>query len=107
MTHTIPEICQTIEERIRTIHISCFRGIMEPLFLISDAYTRWMDRYGFSAAFDVLCEKYLEAWTRCYDKVKLDQELDPFTGEPSAASEWYSSGMLFYLYAAKRCGKIG
>lgn len=75
--------------------------------LIALRCTRWMDRYGFSTDFDVLCEKYLEAWTRCYDKVKLGQELDPFTGEPSAASEWYSSGMLFYLYAAKRCGKIG
>lgn len=38
MTHTIPEICQTIEERIRTIHIRCFRGRTEPLFLISDTY---------------------------------------------------------------------
>ncbi len=74
--------------------------------LIALRCTRWMDKYGFSADFDVLCEKWLNAWTRCYDTVKLGQELDPFTGEPSAASEWYSSGMLFYLYAAKRCGKI-
>ncbi len=51
---------------------------------------------------DALCEKWLEAWTRCYDSFKLGQELDPFTGEPSACSEWYSSCMLFYIYAARR-----
>lgn len=72
--------------------------------LIALRCTRWMDRYGFGADFDILCQKWLEAWTRCYDTVKLGQELDPFTGEPSSASEWYSSNMLFYLYAAKRCG---
>lgn len=74
--------------------------------LIALRCTRWMDKYGFSADLDTICEKYLEAWTRCYDEVKLGQELDPFSGEPSGVSEWYSSGMLFYLYAAKRCRKI-
>ena len=72
--------------------------------LIALRCTRWMDKYGFAADFDTLCEKWLAEWMRCYDKVKLGQELDPFTGEPSSASEWYSSCMLFYLYAAKRCG---
>lgn len=75
--------------------------------LIALRCTRWMDKYGFSSDFDLLCGKWLDAWTRCYNKVKLGQELDPFTGEPSAASEWYSSCMLFYLYAAERCGKNG
>ena len=64
--------------------------------------TRWMDEYGMSADFDVLCGKWLQAWTACYDHFKLGQELDPITGEPSPASEWYSSTMLFYWYAALR-----
>lgn len=70
--------------------------------LIALRCTRWMDAYGWGADFDALCEKWLEAWTRCYDSFKLGQELDPFTGVPSACSEWYSSCMLFYIYAARR-----
>ena len=70
--------------------------------LIALRCTRWMDDYGWSEDFDALCEKWLEAWTRCYDSFKPGQELDPFTGEPSACSEWYSSCMLFYIYAARR-----
>ena len=55
-----------------------------------------------SADFDIVCEKWLKAWSRCYDEFKLGQELDPITGKPSVSSEWYSSSMLFYWYAAKR-----
>ena len=66
--------------------------------------TRWMDDYGFGEDFDYICRKWLEAWTRCFEDMKLGQELDPFTGEPSQCSEWYSSCMLFYLYAAQRLG---
>lgn len=72
--------------------------------LIALRCTRWMDAYGFGDDFDCLCEKWLEAWTRCYDSFKLGQELDPFTGKPSQCSEWYSSCMLFYIYAARRLG---
>jgi hypothetical protein len=32
----------------------------------------------------------------------MGQELDPISGVPTECSEWYSSTMLFYLYAAKR-----
>lgn len=70
--------------------------------LIALRCTRWMDAYGMNADFDILCEKWLKAWTACFDYFKLGQELDPITGEPSPSSEWYSSVMLFYWYAAKR-----
>ena len=70
--------------------------------LIALRCTLWMDDYGWGADFDRLCERWVEAWTDCYDRLKFGQELDPFTGEPSPSSEWYSSTMLFYLYAVKR-----
>ncbi len=66
--------------------------------------TRWMDAYGWSRDFDTVCEKWLEAWTRCFDRVPLGQEIDPFTGDPTPCSPWYSSGMLSYIYAAERLG---
>ena len=70
--------------------------------LIALRATLWMDEYGYSSDLDRLCEIWLKAWTKCYDKVKLGQELHPITGEPSKASEWYSSCMLFYIYSARR-----
>ena len=66
--------------------------------------TRWMYSYGWSGDFDHICAKWLEAWTRCFDIVPLGQEIDPITGEPTKCSPWYSSGMLSYLYAARRLG---
>ena len=66
--------------------------------------TRWMDAYGWSRDFDTVCEKWLEAWTRCFDRVPLGQEIDPITGDPTPCSPWYSSGMLSYIYAAERLG---
>lgn len=66
--------------------------------------TRWMDDYGYSEDFDNICQKWLKAWTACYSEMKFGQELDPHTGEPTSSSEWYSSCMLFYLYAAQRLG---
>ncbi len=71
--------------------------------LIALRTTLWMDEYGFSKELDKLCEKWLQAWTDCFDHFKLGQELDPVTGEPSQSSQWYSSTMLFYLYSEKRC----
>ncbi len=64
--------------------------------------TVWMDKYGFSEDLDFICEKVLGYLTEAFDKVKLGQELDPITGEPSPSSEWYSSCMLFYIYAVRR-----
>lgn len=70
--------------------------------LIALRCTRWMDFYGFEKDFDELCEKWLQAWTDCYDTLKLGQELDPLSGKPTDCSQWYSSCMLFYMYAARR-----
>ncbi|MBR2466546.1 MAG: hypothetical protein IKM18_00360 [Clostridia bacterium] len=72
--------------------------------LIALRATMWMDRYGFSSDFDRLCRAWVCAWTEHYDKVKLGQELDPVTGIPTRSSEWYSSCMLFYLFASERIG---
>ncbi len=74
--------------------------------LIALRCIRWMDDYGMSDEFDELCEKWLSAWTDSFDSFKLGQELDPITGKASPSSEWYSSTMLFYLYAAKRLGIV-
>ena len=74
--------------------------------LIALRCTRWMDHYGWSKDFDMLCEKWVQAWTDCFDELKMGQELDPITGKPTKCSQWYSSCMLFYTYAAKRLGLI-
>lgn len=63
---------------------------------------RWMDFYDMSGDFDYICKKWQDAWTNCFDYFKLGQELDPITGKPTKSSQWYSSCMLMYLYAAKR-----
>ena len=63
---------------------------------------RWMDYYGMSKDFDYICKQWIEAWTRCFDYFKSGQEIDPITGNPTKSSEWYSSCMLMYLYAADR-----
>lgn len=64
--------------------------------------TLWMEKYGFTKEFNTVCDRFVEAWTSCFDTVKLGQELDPITGEPSDCSEWYSSGMLMYLNCIRR-----
>lgn len=74
--------------------------------LIALRTTLWLDKYGFSKEQDYLCKKWLEAWTKHFETMKLGQELDPITGVPTQSSEWYSSTMLFYLYSAKRIGII-
>ena len=70
--------------------------------LIDLRCTRWMDDFGYSEDFDYICKMWVEAWTKCFDEMKFGQELDPISGVPSPSSEWYSSCMLFYIYAAKR-----
>ena len=74
--------------------------------LIALRSTLWMDFYGKSEEFDILANKWVDAWTNCYETMKLGQELDPFDGTPSDCSQWYSSCMLFYLYSAKRLSLI-
>lgn len=63
---------------------------------------RWMDHYDMSDEFNYICAKWIEVWTNCFEKFKLGQEIDPITGIPTKSSEWYSSSMLMYVYAAKR-----
>ena len=70
--------------------------------LIALRATMWMEEYGFEKEFDNLCRKFVEVWTNSFDDVKLAQEYDPISGVPTNTSKWYSSAMLFYLYAAKR-----
>lgn len=65
--------------------------------------TRWMDFYGYSKEFDEVLEKWIRQWAFS-KKIMFGQELDPFTGEPSDCSEWYSSCMLVYVYATERLG---
>ena len=72
--------------------------------LIALRCTIWMDAYGYTEELDHLCRRFVKGWTDCFDQIKMGQELDPITGQPSASSEWYSSCMLMYLYAAKRLG---
>lgn len=67
--------------------------------------TRWMDYYGMGGDFDYICKQWIKAWTDCFSYFKLGQELDPITGTPTKSSEWYSSCMLMYLYAAERLKK--
>lgn len=68
--------------------------------------SRWMDRYGYGADYDYILGKWVEAWTAHYDSAKLAQEIDPISGEPTRSSEWYSSGMLAYIYGCRRLGLV-
>ena len=64
--------------------------------------SRWMDYYGWSEEYEYILSKWLETWTEHFDEIKLAQEIDPITGIPTKSSEWYSSCMLNYVYAARR-----
>ena len=68
--------------------------------------SRWMDHYGYRADYEYILGKWLEAWTSHYETIKFAQEIDPISGEPTKSSEWYSSCMLSYIYAAKRLGFV-
>ena len=68
--------------------------------------SRWMDYYGYGADYDYILGKWLEAWTTHYGTIKFAQEIDPISGEPTRSSEWYSSCMLDYVYAARRLGVV-
>ena len=67
--------------------------------------TRWMDYYGKGSDFDEILEKWIRQWT-FGNKIMFGQELNPLTGECSVCSEWYSSCMLIYIYAARRLNLI-
>lgn len=67
--------------------------------------TQWMDYYGYSKEFDAILEKWVRQWAFS-EKIMFGQELDPFTGEPSESSAWYSSCMLVFVYAVRRLGLL-
>lgn len=63
----------------------------------------WMDDYGFGEDL----ERLMSQWVRALSAPgpsPFSQELDPFTGERSNSSEWYSSAMLFFIHAVRRLG---
>ena len=66
--------------------------------------TLWMDQYGYKKEFDHLCRIWVDVLTKYFDERKMGQGIDPITGVPTKLSEWYSSTMLFYLYAVNRLG---
>ena len=63
---------------------------------------RWMKQYGYEEEMRKNMRLWLDAWTA--SALPFGQELDPFTGESSVCSPYYSSTMLFYLYAARELG---
>lgn len=74
--------------------------------LIALRTTMWMERYGRQADMLHIMEKWVKAWTECYDEIKFGQELDPITGKPSDCSQWYSSCMLYYVYSVRKLGLL-
>ncbi len=64
---------------------------------------RWMDRYGFGYQQKENMRAWVAAWTNS-QSTRFGQELHPLTGAPSNASAYYSSTMLYYLYALERLG---
>ncbi len=70
--------------------------------LIALRCSLWMDEYGLGKEFDHLCAQWLTACTEHSGEIKFGQELDPITGVPSPCANFYSAGMLFYIYAARR-----
>ena len=68
--------------------------------------SRWMDEYGYSADYDHILTKWVEAFTEHSDKIMFSQELDPISGVPTGASEWYSTTMIVYIYAVRRLGLV-
>ncbi len=102
--YPFPSMAISDESCARRIESNCWGYYTQGLIALRG--TLWMDKYGFSAEYDYICEKWLEAWARSFGTFNLGQELDPITGDPTPSSEWYSSTMLMFLYAAKRLGKI-
>lgn len=68
--------------------------------------SRWMDEYGYSNDYDHILKKWVEAFTAHSDVIMFSQELDPITGIPTDASEWYSTTMIVYIYAVRRLGLL-
>ena len=70
--------------------------------LIALRCSLWMDDYGYYKDYDHILYKWLESFIKYYDTNPFPQELDPITGFPSNASNYYSSSILLFLYAINR-----
>ena len=67
---------------------------------------RWMEYYDKKEDFLAMMETWLSAW--CRPRIlHFGQELHPVTGEPSECSEWYSTTMIYLLYAMRELGLDG
>lgn len=66
---------------------------------------RWMEHYGKGADMEALMRKWIAALVQS-DTIQFGQELHPVTGVPSNSSEWYSSTMLFFIYAVRHLGLL-
>lgn len=64
---------------------------------------RWMKNYGREQEMHQMMEIWLRAWCKA-GKGHFGQELHPITGEPSVASDWYSTTMLYLLSAMRELG---
>ncbi|MBQ8600701.1 MAG: HAD-IA family hydrolase [Clostridia bacterium] len=63
---------------------------------------RWMEHYGYAEELRRNMEMWLAVWTS--KDCPIGQELDPLDGSTPSEGFAYSSGMLFYLMAAKKLG---
>lgn len=63
--------------------------------------TRWMEKYGRFAEMEEIMRRWVAAWCAS-ETIQFGQELHPITGKPSQSSQWYSSCMLYFLYAIRR-----
>ena len=70
--------------------------------LIALRCTLWMDYYEKNRDFDVVCEKWIKATVNNSDRIHFGQEIDPISGETTMWSDFYSSCMLFFIYASRR-----
>ncbi len=68
--------------------------------LTAERSLRWMDFYGFGAELEDEMRAWLDAVTR--SDTPFGQDMDPFTGEFTGGSPWYSATMLFYVAAVRR-----
>ena len=59
--------------------------------------------YGKEKELHAMMQAWLQAWCRP-GILHFGQELHPITGEPSQASEWYSTTMLYLLVSMHELG---
>ena len=62
---------------------------------------RWMEHYGFDKELEELMSRWIDALVAS-EELRFSQELDPFTGELTPNSQWYSSTLLFFVAAVRR-----